>query len=51
MDSTRELSKDVGEKILDLHKAGMCYNTFCKALGEKETAVGAIVKKKGRNTK
>ena len=44
MDKTKELSKDVRDKIVDLHKAGMGYKTIAKQLGEKVTTVG-------RNTK
>ncbi|KAJ8349318.1 hypothetical protein SKAU_G00244480 [Synaphobranchus kaupii] len=39
MGKTKELSKDVRDKILDLHKAGMGYKTIGKQLGEKETTV------------
>ncbi|KAK6307594.1 hypothetical protein J4Q44_G00227420 [Coregonus suidteri] len=35
MAKTKELSKDVRDKIVDLHKAGMGYNTIGKQLGEK----------------
>ncbi|KAI4892133.1 hypothetical protein NFI96_002195 [Prochilodus magdalenae] len=42
MGKTKELSKDVRDKIIDRHKAGMGYKTFSKTLGEKETTVGAI---------
>ncbi|KAI4889496.1 hypothetical protein NFI96_008345 [Prochilodus magdalenae] len=42
MGKTRELSQDVRDKIIDLHKAGMGYKTLSKMLGEKETTVGAI---------
>ncbi len=42
MVKTKELSKDVWEKIVDLHKAGMGYKTIAKQLGEKVTTVGAI---------
>ncbi|KAI4875649.1 hypothetical protein NFI96_000346 [Prochilodus magdalenae] len=45
MGKTKELSKDVRDKIIDLHKAGMAYKTFSKTLGEKETTVGAAVRK------
>ncbi|CAJ0938749.1 unnamed protein product [Ranitomeya imitator] len=45
MGKTKELSKDVRDKIIDLHKAGMSYKTICKTLGEKETTVGAKVRK------
>ncbi len=37
MGKTKELSKDIREKIVDLHKAGMGYKTISKKLGEKET--------------
>ncbi|XP_066461337.1 oocyte zinc finger protein XlCOF7.1-like [Eleutherodactylus coqui] len=45
MGKTKELSKDVRDKIIDLHKAGMGYKTISKTLGLKETTVGAIVRK------
>uniref|UniRef100_A0AAY5L9F0 Transposase Tc1-like domain-containing protein n=1 Tax=Esox lucius TaxID=8010 RepID=A0AAY5L9F0_ESOLU len=45
MAKTKELSKDVMDKIVDLHKAGMGYKTNPKQLGEKVTAVGAIIRK------
>ncbi|KAI4886900.1 hypothetical protein NFI96_008680 [Prochilodus magdalenae] len=41
MGKTKELSKDVRDKIIDLHKAGMGYKTLSTTLGEKETTVGA----------
>ncbi|KAK6302486.1 hypothetical protein J4Q44_G00268410 [Coregonus suidteri] len=34
MAKTKELSKDVRDKIVDLHKAGMGYKTIAKQLGE-----------------
>ncbi len=43
MAKTKELSKDVRDKIVDLHKAGMGYKTVAKHLGEKVTTVGAII--------
>ncbi len=45
MTKTNELSKDVRDKIVDLHKAGMGYNSIAKQLGEKVTTVGAIISK------
>ncbi|KAJ8356349.1 hypothetical protein SKAU_G00191430 [Synaphobranchus kaupii] len=45
MGKTKELSKDVRDKIVDLHKAGMGYKTIGKQLVEKETTVGAIILK------
>ncbi len=42
---TKELSKVVKDKILDLHKAGMGYKTIAKQLGEKMTTAGAIIHK------
>ncbi len=45
MAKTKELSKDVRNKILDLHKAGMGYKTIGKQLGEKVTTVGVIIRK------
>ncbi len=34
MTETTELSKDVRDKTVDLHKAGMGYKTIAKQLGE-----------------
>ncbi len=45
MAKTKELSKDVRDKIIDLHKAGMGYKTIAKQLGEKVTTVGVITRK------
>ena len=45
MGQTKELSKDLRDKIVDLHKAGIGYKTIIKQLGEKETTVGAIIRK------
>ncbi len=45
MAKTKELSKDVRDKIVDLHKAGLGYKTIGKHLGEKVTTVGAIIRK------
>ncbi len=45
MSKTKELSEDVRDKIVDLHKAGMGYKTIAKQLGEKVTTVGAIIRK------
>ncbi len=45
MATTKELSKDVRDKIVDLHKAGMGYKTIAKQLGVKVTTVGAIIHK------
>ncbi len=38
-------TKDVRDKVVDLHKAGMGYKTIAKQLGEKVTTVGAIIRK------
>ncbi len=46
MAKTKELSKDVRDKIVDLHKAGMSYKTIAKQLGEKVTTVCVIRKSK-----
>ncbi len=43
MAKTKELSKDARDKIVDLQKAGMGYETITKQLGEKVTT--------GMNTK
>ncbi|CAJ0929131.1 unnamed protein product [Ranitomeya imitator] len=45
MGKTKELCKDVRDKIINLHKAGMDYKTISNTVGEKETTVGAIVRK------
>ncbi len=45
MAKTKEQSKDVRDKIVDLHKAGIGYKTIDKPLGEKVTTVGAIIRK------
>ncbi|KAL0158920.1 hypothetical protein M9458_046996, partial [Cirrhinus mrigala] len=44
MAKTKELSKDVRDKIVDLHKAGTSYKTIAKQL-EKVTTVGVIIHK------
>ena len=41
MGETKELSKDIRDKIVDLHKAGMGYKRIGKQLGEKRSTVGA----------
>ena len=43
MGKTKELSKDIRDKIVDLHKPGMGYKKISKQLGEKLTTVGAII--------
>src|SRR4029434_4779508 len=40
-----KLSKDVRDKIVDLHKAGMGYKTIGKQLGAKQTTIGAMFRK------
>uniref|UniRef100_A0AAY5K641 Transposase Tc1-like domain-containing protein n=1 Tax=Esox lucius TaxID=8010 RepID=A0AAY5K641_ESOLU len=45
MAKSRELCKDIRDKIVDLHKARMGYRTICPQLGEKATTVGAIIRK------
>ena len=45
MGKTKELSKDIRDKIVDLHKAGMGYKKISKQLGEKWTTVGTIIRK------
>ncbi len=49
MAKTKELSKDVKDKIVDLHKAGMGYKTIAKQLGEKVTTVGVIIRKRKKH--
>ena len=44
MDKTKELSRDIRCKIVELHKAGMGYKKISKQLGEKLTTVGAIIR-------
>ena len=50
MGKTKEQSKDIRDKIVDLHKAGMGYKKTSKQLGEKLTTVGAIIRKKHKIT-
>ncbi len=45
MTKTKELSKDVSDKLVDLQKAGMGCKTIAKQLVEKVTTVGAIIRK------
>ncbi len=45
MGKTKELSKNIRDKIVDLHKAGMSYRTIGKQLGEKATTVGPNISK------
>ncbi len=45
MTETEELSEDVRDEIVDLHKAGMGYKTIAKQLGEKVTTVVVIIHK------
>ena len=45
MGKTKELSNDIKDKIVHLHKAGMGYKKISKQLGEKLTTVGAIIRK------
>src|SRR4029434_4173498 len=45
MGETKALTKDVRDKIVDLHKAGMGHKTTGKQLGEKQTTIGAIIRK------
>ena len=45
MGKTKDLSKDIRDKILDLHKAGIGYKKISKQLGEKLRTVGAIIRK------
>ena len=45
MGKTKELSKDIRDTIINLHKAGMGYKKISKQLGEKLTT------ENGRNTK
>ncbi|KAG1935365.1 hypothetical protein F2P79_019229 [Pimephales promelas] len=45
MGKTKELSTDIRDKIVDLHKAGMGYKRIGKQLGEKRSTVGAVIRK------
>ena len=45
MGKRRELSEDIRDKNVDLHKAGMGYKKISKQLAEKLTTVGAIIRK------
>uniref|UniRef100_A0A8C1S3J4 Sleeping Beauty transposase HTH domain-containing protein n=1 Tax=Cyprinus carpio TaxID=7962 RepID=A0A8C1S3J4_CYPCA len=45
MGKTKELSNNVRDNIVDLHKVGMGYKTISKKLGENETTVYAIIRK------
>ncbi|KAL0148559.1 hypothetical protein M9458_056106, partial [Cirrhinus mrigala] len=42
---TKELSENIRDKIVDLHKAGMGYKTITKQLGGKVTTAGVIIRK------
>lgn len=41
MAKTRELCRDIRDKLVDLHKAGMGYRGIGKQLGEKITTAAA----------
>lgn len=45
MGKTKEMSKDVKDKTVDLHKAGMDYEAVNKKLGEEVTTRGATIRK------
>ncbi len=45
MTKTKEMFKDVRDKIVDPNKAEMGYKTIAKQIGEKVTTVGAIIRK------
>src|SRR4029434_4454042 len=45
MGKPKALTKDLRDNVLDLHKAGMVYKTIGKQLGEKQTTIGAIIRK------
>jgi IS30 family transposase len=51
MAKTRELCKDIRDKIVDLHKAGMGYRTIGKQLGEKATVVATQLLENGRSSR
>ncbi|KAK3507640.1 hypothetical protein QTP70_031903, partial [Hemibagrus guttatus] len=50
MAKTTELSRDVRDEAVDLHTAGMGYETIAKQLGEKVTTGGAIIHKWKKHT-
>ena len=50
MGKIKGLPKDVRDKIVDLHKAGMGYKTIGKQLGEKQTLLVRLFVN-GSNTK
>ena len=50
MGKTKQLSKDVRDKIVDLHKAGLGYKNIGKQLGEKQTTLVRLFTN-GSNTK
>src|SRR4029434_1004740 len=45
MGKTKELNKEVRDKIVDLHNGLMGYKTIGKQLGEKQTTIDAIIRK------
>ena len=45
MGKTKEVTKDIRDKTVDLYKAGMGYKKISKQLGEKFKTVGAIIRK------
>ena len=45
MGKTKELSQDLRDRIVDLHKSRMGYKNISKVLGVKETTIGAVVRK------
>ncbi|KAK6295565.1 hypothetical protein J4Q44_G00332780 [Coregonus suidteri] len=50
MAKTKELSKNVRDKIVDLHKAGMGYKTIAKQLDEKEPELQHRLQHQGERT-
>ena len=45
MGKTKELSKDIRDKIVYLHKTGMGYKMIAKQWGEKESSDGTVIRK------
>ena len=45
MSKMKELSKDIRDKIVYLHKTGMGYKIIGKQQGERESTVGTIIRK------
>lgn len=49
MGKNNDSSEDIRDKIVDMYKSGMGYETISKKLIEKVTTAGAIIKKRKIN--